>query len=161
MAGSNKQIVYNNNGTPGGANVYYDNSNGNLGLGVQSPTHRLDVAGDSIQRTSMGAVRRIIRSYEDPVAGQWYSTGLSMSMYYGFSAFVNALYEDDTGDSNNRGMLAHVSGWAQGGELISYISRPNGSSIQLRMNAGTLEISQSQSSSTGGKLTVLVEVVCH
>ncbi len=45
IAGSNTQVIYNNNGVAGGANVYYNNSTGNLGVGT-SPSEKLHVNGN-------------------------------------------------------------------------------------------------------------------
>ncbi len=45
IAGSNKQVIYNNNGVSAGADVYFDNTTNFLGVGVVSPSVRLDVGG--------------------------------------------------------------------------------------------------------------------
>ena len=50
VAGSNTQLVYNNSGIAAGANVFFDNTNGNVGIGL-SPTAKLHVAG-TIQSSS-------------------------------------------------------------------------------------------------------------
>lgn len=45
-AGSNGQVQFNNNGTFGASsNLFWDNSNSNLGIGVNNPTNKLEVAG--------------------------------------------------------------------------------------------------------------------
>ncbi len=43
VGGSDKQFLYNNDGQTAGAEVYYDSSTGNVGIGTQSPTESLDV----------------------------------------------------------------------------------------------------------------------
>lgn len=45
VAGSNKQLIYNNNGSPAGAEVYYDNTSGKLGIGIATPSAALTVNG--------------------------------------------------------------------------------------------------------------------
>ncbi len=45
IAGSDNQLIYNNAGSSAGANVYYDDTTGNLGVGTDTPVTRLDVAG--------------------------------------------------------------------------------------------------------------------
>jgi hypothetical protein len=44
VAGTDGQIIYNNGGVAGGANVYYDDTNDRFGIGVASPTSKLDIA---------------------------------------------------------------------------------------------------------------------
>jgi len=39
-------VVYNDNGTAAGAELYYDNSTANVGIGIASPTEALDVDGN-------------------------------------------------------------------------------------------------------------------
>jgi hypothetical protein len=48
--GSNSQVLYNDTGVLGAANVYYNKTNSRLGIGVASPTTALDVAG-TVQST--------------------------------------------------------------------------------------------------------------
>jgi len=49
-AGSNKQILYNDNGvTTGATDVYYDNANPGLGVGTPIPIGLLDVAGENAE----------------------------------------------------------------------------------------------------------------
>jgi len=43
--GSNTQVQFNDNGSFGGANIYYDKVHNYVGIGV-TPSHRLDVSGD-------------------------------------------------------------------------------------------------------------------
>ncbi|MDD3815134.1 MAG: hypothetical protein PHZ02_10870 [Desulfocapsaceae bacterium] len=46
VAGADGEIVYNDNGSPAGANVHYDKASGNLGVGVVPSTNaKLEVAG--------------------------------------------------------------------------------------------------------------------
>ena len=49
-AGSNTQIQYNSSGLLGGANVYYNDTSGNVGIGTTSPGATLDVNGTSVLR---------------------------------------------------------------------------------------------------------------
>ena len=46
IAGTNGQFVYNNNGSAAGAEVYYEKSTGNVGIGTTSPAALLDVSGE-------------------------------------------------------------------------------------------------------------------
>ncbi len=41
--GSNRQLIYNDEGTPAGAEVYYDETTGSVGIGTDSPTSRLQL----------------------------------------------------------------------------------------------------------------------
>ncbi len=43
VAGTDTQVIYNNNGSPAGADVYYTPANGNLGVGVTAPAHQLQI----------------------------------------------------------------------------------------------------------------------
>jgi hypothetical protein len=45
LAGSNKQVIFNDAGTAAGAGIYYDKTTGNLGIGTANPTNRLAVNG--------------------------------------------------------------------------------------------------------------------
>ena len=45
VAGSNMQVIYNDNGTAAGAEVYYDNATGNLGIGTPTPDTKLAIEG--------------------------------------------------------------------------------------------------------------------
>lgn len=45
VGGSNTQLIYNNAGAAAGAALYYNNSNGYLGLGISPPVYPLDVNG--------------------------------------------------------------------------------------------------------------------
>ena len=45
IGGSDKQLIFNNDGTADGAEVYYNNSTQNVGLGVTDPVDRLSVDG--------------------------------------------------------------------------------------------------------------------
>ncbi len=76
VAGSNMQLIYNNNGSPGGAQLYYDDSNHYLGVGDSTPSRALDVY-DSYWRTARlssgsGAMMEYLStSYEDWAIGNW------------------------------------------------------------------------------------------
>ncbi len=45
IAGLDKQLSYNDNGSSGGANIYYDKSTGNVGIAASDPAFRLDIPG--------------------------------------------------------------------------------------------------------------------
>ncbi len=45
VAGSNSQLIYNNNGDPAGAELYYDNTTGKMGVGTIQPRSALHVSG--------------------------------------------------------------------------------------------------------------------
>ncbi len=46
VAGLNKQLIYNDNGISAGSEVYFDKTLSNLGVGVTSPSVKLDVNGE-------------------------------------------------------------------------------------------------------------------
>jgi hypothetical protein len=48
VAGSDKQFVYNDNGSAAGAGVYYDKSTGKVGIGVSSPPAKLSIQGGNV-----------------------------------------------------------------------------------------------------------------
>ena len=58
VAGSNKQIIYNDGGNAGGAEVYYDKSNSNVGIGTTTPIVKLHInsggSSESLRLTSSG-----------------------------------------------------------------------------------------------------------
>lgn len=58
VAGSNGQLLYNNNGTVAGSQLYYDAGKGNLGVGVASPdpNAKLDVNGAGWFNLSTGRI---------------------------------------------------------------------------------------------------------
>ncbi len=62
VAGSNKQIVYNNNGSAAGANVYYDNTTSRIGIGTSSPQAPLHVKGAG---TNLGDGNRHVAYFEN------------------------------------------------------------------------------------------------
>ncbi len=45
VAGSDNQMIYNDNGSAGGAEIYYDDATGNLGIGTNDPQTALHVEG--------------------------------------------------------------------------------------------------------------------
>ncbi|MDW7773186.1 MAG: hypothetical protein SCH71_09890 [Desulfobulbaceae bacterium] len=47
VGGTDKQLQYNNNGVLAGAEVYYDNTNGRLGVGTVSPSAQLEISGEN------------------------------------------------------------------------------------------------------------------
>ena len=47
VAGSDKQFIYNDGGNGGGAEVYYDKTNGNVGIGSTNPSKKLDINGSA------------------------------------------------------------------------------------------------------------------
>ncbi len=70
IAGLNKQLAYNDDGTAGGAELYYDKSTSRMGIGIDNPEAILDINGtDALivprgnysQRPSTAAVAGMIR----------------------------------------------------------------------------------------------------
>ena len=100
VAGSDKQFIYNDAGSPAGAEVYYNNTNGYVGIGDTTPDAKLDVAGDAqvsgdykyeAPKTyyySMAATDFIPKSDNriDPDSWAYSSTG---------GSFINPLYTFD------------------------------------------------------------------
>jgi hypothetical protein len=93
VGGSNTQFVYNNSGTAAGANVYYNNSNGYVGVGV-SPSYTLDVNGTLYSRgSSSGTTRQGTISY---ATNGIYNYGIDARGYgsavSGYNIFNHGLY---------------------------------------------------------------------
>lgn len=135
---------------------------GNVGIGTTNPGAKLEVQGTISQATGTGYAKRIVTSIATPAINTWYETGLVLYGYQGFSAFINAIFEDDNADGYNRAMLAHAGGYGIGGEVISYLSRPNGVHIELQFASGHLQIRQTNDPNVGGaKMTVLIDYLTH
>ena len=47
VPGTDTQVIFNDGGVPAGADVFYDKSTGNLGIGATGPSAKLDVTGDT------------------------------------------------------------------------------------------------------------------
>lgn len=45
IAGTDKQMTYNDNGSAAGTEIYYDKANGYVGIGIANPSTPLNVAG--------------------------------------------------------------------------------------------------------------------
>ncbi len=70
VAGSDKQVIYNNGGSAGGAEVYYDAAAGNLGVGTTTPVYKLSVQGDcEISGDLVGNGYRILGDAWEPFFG--------------------------------------------------------------------------------------------
>ncbi len=46
IAGLDTQVIYNDNGSSAGAEIYYDNASDNVGIGITTPTEKLHVGGN-------------------------------------------------------------------------------------------------------------------
>ncbi len=47
IAGANKQVIYNDNGSAAGSGIYYNNATQYVGIGTESPAAPLDIVGDA------------------------------------------------------------------------------------------------------------------
>ena len=73
VAGNDKQILYNDNGSPAGANITYDKTSGNMGIGTSNPRAELEVGGTNglvvgpkaqpCERSSRRSGRSMMTSY--------------------------------------------------------------------------------------------------
>ncbi len=55
VAGVDSQLIYNNAGSAAGAEIYYDDATGYLGVGAAAPLHKLDVNGSADIRGTLTA----------------------------------------------------------------------------------------------------------
>ncbi len=52
VGGSNKQLIYNDNGSAAGSIAYYDESSDYMGIGTSEPASRLEIAGGKLRLSS-------------------------------------------------------------------------------------------------------------
>ncbi len=88
-AGSDKQMIYNNNGSPAGADVYYDNASGNIGIGTTSPDATLSLGTNNVLIRGSGSVGVESDIYFDQNGG--------MAAEKGLNFFIDA----DNDETNN------------------------------------------------------------
>ncbi|NOZ09243.1 MAG: collagen-like protein [FCB group bacterium] len=92
VAGSDGQLVYNNGGAAGGAEIYFDDTNNRLGVGTSTPTAKLEVAGN-IKVTGLqmptGASNNEVLASDATGNGSWQSLS-SLG-----AGDITAVYADD------------------------------------------------------------------
>ena len=104
VAGSNGQIQYNNNGNIGGAQVYYDKSTGNVGIGDANPSEALDVNGSvsAVDYYGDGSnLTGVVTSESDPTVASSVKDGVDWSELTGIpSGFSDGTDDGLTGESD-------------------------------------------------------------
>jgi len=85
----------------------------------------------------------------------WYDV---LTISSSFSAIVEVNYKDST-PSYDRTCIAHIGGYNGGTCTPTYISRPNGNDIEVRLDSGKLQVKQTAHS--GGIMTIIVNYIIH
>ncbi len=99
----------------------------------------------------------------NPTKDIWYDTTLELGASEAFSGLINILYEDDTDHANDRSGLAHVGGYGGpvSGEAVTYLSRPNGTHVELQFVSGEMQVRQTVNTGSNSKLTVFGNYTVH
>ncbi len=139
VAGSDKQVVYNDAGSAGGSNIHYDKATDKVGIGVSNPSEKLTVDG-TIESLSGGV------KFPD---GTLQTTAAS-----GSGAALQLIYRDSSGASTGTTgwtlLHSHTipAGTLQEEMLIIVRGRTNGAggganqswgNLQLKVNSTTVE----------------------
>jgi len=85
----------------------------------------------------------------------WYDV---LTVSSSFSAIVEVNYKDSA-PSYDRTCIAHIGGYNGGTCTPTYISRPNGNDIEVRLDSGKLQVKQTAHS--GGIMTIIVNYIIH
>jgi len=85
----------------------------------------------------------------------WYDV---LTVSSSFSAIVEVNYKDSA-PSYDRTCIAHIGGYNGGTCTPTYISRPNGNDIEVRLDSGKLQVKQTAHS--GGIMTITVNYIIH
>ena len=85
----------------------------------------------------------------------WYDV---LTISSSFSAIVEVNYKDST-PSYDRTCIVHIGGYNGGTCTPTYISRPNGNDIEVRLDSGKLQVKQTAHS--GGIMTITVNYIIH
>ncbi len=112
--------------------------------------------GGLILGTDDGHVEKLVFTQANPVSGTWYDTGITLATNEAFSIMLNILYEDSDNHSNDRSALVHIGGYNGGTCTPTYISRPNGTEITVRLDSNKIQVCQSVNSGSNSKLSAFI-----
>ena len=116
IAGTDKQIIYNDNGNAAGADMYFDKSLNRVGIGTTSPTAKLEVDGNTIDGgffITEGSSASGVSGYasntgtESNYGGYFVASGGYGRGVYGYASYSGAL-------TNYGGYFAASGVWGRG-----------------------------------------------
>jgi hypothetical protein len=103
---------------------------------------------------------KLITTISNPVKDTWYDAGITLISNEGFSASMDVLYKDSV-VANNRTCYNHIGGYNGGTCTPTYLSRPNGNDIEVRIDSNKLQVRQTVNSSSSSKMTVKINFLTH
>jgi hypothetical protein len=91
VAGSDMQVIYNDNGTASGAQVYYDNATGNVGIGIATPERKLHVSNGTAGSVTASPYAEVVIEANDHSMIHFLTPNTStQGLYFGDSDLTTA-----------------------------------------------------------------------
>ncbi len=134
VAGSNMQMIYNDQGNAGGAEVYYNNSNENLGVGTSGPSEKLEVNGNI--KLSGGSPSYRIKNLADPASDNDAATKNYVDTADRITLLHNSLMSPYVGQSWQLIRTVEVTPSASSDifDVYAKIWMSNASSVEIKLN---------------------------